>query len=199
MKLSQWLAFSDSEQIEKARTAEGQERFDLVLILLSITNPEKDWGNQPAIETITQYIQILTDIYNIRSLPLYANTKGKDKDQDDKIPKPWEYKDRDSSYIVHAFASHYGWEIGYILDLNAVTAIKLLQEILLSDYFDKEQQYDLSEMAYSYDKGTKKMKHKAMKRPQWMQNDTRKLTVVKRKIPKAIMPLGKVISANELE
>lgn len=189
MKLSQWLAILDSKPVESALRSKGAERFDMVPAMLCAVDPEISWGDKPAIEVIAHYMLIFTEIRKIKGLPLYKNQTV--QDEEESKPKPWDYDGRNSISIVHTLAQAYGWTVKYILNLDAYIAIQLLQEILLQEQFERERQYNLSDIAYSYDKGSKKMKHRPMERPDWMVF-MHNVVIVKKKIPDIAMPKGTV-------
>lgn len=101
----------------------------------------------------------------------------------------WEYKGRDWYYWLNLFASHYGWNVSEVADLDIDDAIGLLGEIELDDQFEKEWEHGLSELSYPYDSATKKNRFVPLQRPRWMNKlpDVSKLT---RRIPKSLLPVG---------
>lgn len=117
------------------------------------------------------------------------------KASDDKIP--WDYKGRTKFYLVHLLASTYGWTIKEIESLNIIQGLSLVQEILTGEQLEKEFTWSLSEIAYPYNKNTKKSEFKPMPRPNWMMPDVKKLKTFR--IPKELMPMGNVQDLGGME
>ena len=87
----------------------------------------------------------------------------------DKSPTPaYDYPDRGYALWVHRLASRYGWTREEIFDLCPEEFMCYLQEILVSEYDEEDRLRVLSEMAYHYDKATKKMNFRPLPRPAWM-------------------------------
>ena len=103
----------------------------------------------------------------------------------------WDYEGRDWFYWLNLFASAYGWRIGEVEELDIDEAIGLMQEIEVERQFEREFHHGLSEIAYPYDKASKKSKFVPLQRPSWMRKipDTKKLI---RRIPKRLIPVGLV-------
>lgn len=110
----------------------------------------------------------------------------------------YDYPHRALADWVARLANHYAWTSKYILEqLTPEEAICYMQEMLLQDYEDKEFIYRLSEVAYTYDKGSKKARLVPFPKPSWM---AKKLPTVR--IPKSIAakwyPQGNVIEAGDI-
>ena len=87
----------------------------------------------------------------------------------EKSPAPaYDYPDRGYALWVHRLASRYGWTREEIFDLWPEEFMCYLQEILVSEYDEEDRLRILSEMAYHYDKATKKMNFRPLPRPAWM-------------------------------
>lgn len=113
---------------------------------------------------------------------------------------PWEYEGRTWYFWLNLFASHYGWSAQEIEILDLDDAVGLLEEITVDEQHEKEWQYGLSEMAYVYDKSTKKSRFRPLSRPDWMlmSPDQAKKAVKKTLIPVSAMPVGNIINLDEI-
>ena len=109
---------------------------------------------------------------------------------------PWDYPERDWYYWVHLLASHYGWSIAHISEMDIDDALALLQEIEVEEQMQKEWEYQLSEIAYPYDSNSKASIFKPMDRPFWMRKEAK---AQKRKMLKKFMPNGYIIKVNTEE
>lgn len=109
----------------------------------------------------------------------------------------WDYKGRNKFYLYHIFIKAYGWTVEYIRSLNPNHAMQLLQEILVDEQLEKEFSWSLSEIAYPYNKSTKKSEYKPMPRPIWMQPEVPKVKIIR--MPKSILPVGVVNDAGGME
>jgi len=121
------------------------------------------------------------------NFPILMETKGSD-------PLPWEYNGRSWYFWVNVFASNYGWGEDIISKLDIDDAIGLYQEILISDQMKKEWDWGLAEVAYPYNKATKRQEFKPLNRPKWMMAGVKPPKPKIIKIPKNLMPVGNVIS-----
>ncbi len=118
-------------------------------------------------------------------LPITTPSDEKSKEED------WSYPGRTWHLYAHLLAKNYGWSLEYISCLQVRDALAKIQEIMTDDQLEREFEYGLSEMAYSYDKNTKKSKFVPLPRPHWMR---KKIQAVKRfPIPVSMMPMGNVI------
>jgi len=118
------------------------------------------------------------------SLPLLSPSKEEHKDAD------WDYDGRTWHLQSHMLASHYGWSLEYISQLQVGEALAKIQEILVDEQLDREFQYDLSEIAYPYDAKTKTSKHTPLPRPHWMSPVMQ--PIIKFKMPRGLLPIGEV-------
>ena len=76
------------------------------------------------------------------------------------------------------------------------TAIGAYQELSIDEQLQKEWEWGLSEVAYSYDSSTKKSRYVPLQRPAWMNPIIPKqLPVVKMR--KSHLPVGNVIDVQE--
>jgi len=118
--------------------------------------------------------------------------------QEDK-PPAWDYRGRLRYVYVHIIATAYSWSQEQILNLWPEEAVAYIQEILVDEQFDREFDHALAEVAYSYDKATKKSKYQPLERPAWMvlgsiEAQERKRKTLIGKIRKDMLPVGVVIS-----
>lgn len=114
----------------------------------------------------------------------------------------WNYDGRSWYSWLHLLAKEYGWNVEYIADLEVDDAVGLLHEILADEYFDKEWEWGLSEIAYPYDSNTKKSSYKPLPKPEWMLVNVveKKVKRMKKiKIRKDMLPRGMVVLWKENE
>ncbi len=108
----------------------------------------------------------------------------------------WDYEERHWYVWVHNLARSFGWSLEYIAELYIDDAIALIEEIYVQDQLDKEWEWSHSEIAYSNKDG----KFSPLPRPPWMESGYKnvKEEAMKTKIPKGMMPVGKIIPAKWL-
>jgi hypothetical protein len=117
-------------------------------------------------------------------LPMTSPTDDKHKEE------AWNYPERIWYLYAHMIAKAYGWDLERISYLRVNDALAMIQEILTDEQLDREFYYGLSEVAYSYDKRSKKSKYNPMPRPHWMRP---KIQPVPRfPIPAYMLPVGNV-------
>ena len=117
-------------------------------------------------------------------LPITSPSNDTHKDE------PWDYPDRIWHLYSHMLAKSYGWSLEYISHLCVGEALAKIQEIMTDEQLDREFFYGLSEVAYSYDKGSKKSKYNPMPRPHWMRPTMK--PVERFLIPAYMLPVGNV-------
>jgi hypothetical protein len=106
---------------------------------------------------------------------------------------PWDNSLRSALIWTHLIASKYGWSKADIENLWPEEAIALVQEIMADEQIEREFLHALSEVAYEYNKSTKKSRYKPMPRPNWMQFGDRRNKVLKTKLRREWLPVGNVI------
>jgi len=109
----------------------------------------------------------------------------------------WNYNGRMKHYLIHILAKTYGWDDTYIKKLSVDTALSYIQEIFVDDQLDKEFTHSLSEIAYVYNKNTKKSEFKPLSRPVWMQKEIKE--VKKIKMLRSMLPVGNVQDVSGME
>lgn len=113
-----------------------------------------------------------------------------------KEPEPYDFEGRNWAWIVHKIASRYGWTRDYIFSLYPEEAAVYLQEILISEHFEAEERYRLSELAYAYDSTTKRSNYVPYQKPPWMYSTELPKPV---RILKTMLPFGvKDLSGQEV-
>lgn len=109
---------------------------------------------------------------------------------------PYEYQGRQWAIWIHKIAWHYGWSRDQILRLWPEEAAAYVQEILVSEYYDLENQRALSEVSYRYDAGTKTSKYVPSPKPNWMVDNGPPKMI---KIHRNMLPVGNVVSLRDDE
>lgn len=143
------------------------------------------------------FMEIYTSVIALNSPSIkFPILQGNHKDAKKKLP--WEYEGRAWYFWLNLFAKSYGWDEEKIANLDIDTAIGIYQEISIDEQLQKEWEWGLSEIAYPYNKNTKKSEYKPLERPTWMLPIMPKqLPVVKMK--KSFLPQGNVIDLQEQE
>lgn len=107
----------------------------------------------------------------------------------------WDYEGRTWYIWSHMLSSNYGWTLDTISAMDFEDAISLMQEIMINDQLDREWQWGLSEIAYSYNSTSKESKLRKLPRPDWMEVTLIK-PITKVMIPKNMMPVGAIIKMD---
>ena len=123
-------------------------------------------------------------------IPMIKNPPRNDKEAE------WEYEGRAWFHLSSILAGAYGWTLDYIANLNVVEAFGHIQEILTEKHLEQEFYYSLSELAYPYNKSTKKGEFKPMPRPHWMRPVSRPVKRIR--IRRDMAPMGVVIDVSRL-
>lgn len=121
------------------------------------------FDDAPWFEVVAAYMAAL-GLNVIPDHKKYAILAGQGKDK----RVPWDYPERAEILWIHTLANAYHWSK---LDIEALwpeEAIAYLQEIYADDQYQREFVYSLSEVAYPYDKATKKSRYQPLERPGWM-------------------------------
>ena len=136
-------------------------------------------------------VEILRAFYKLRALNGWQMTLAfmKEEKGPKGEPEPYDYEERNWAWVVHKLASRYGWTRDYIFSLWPEEAAAYLQEILVSEHFEAEERYRLSELAYTYDKSTGKSRYVPYQRPSWMVNHELPKPV---RILRSLLPFGVV-------
>lgn len=78
-----------------------------------------------------------------------------------------DYEGRALARFVHILARSYGWSFKDILEMSPEAALAHVQESLIDNHRDREWEYGLSEVAYSYDSASKTSKYKPFPPLDW--------------------------------
>lgn len=184
--------FVELERLKQklAEAAEGSDFPDRVIAYLSAAFGNGDWERQfwktPASSMVDGFKKFVPD----KSIPILSSSSSK-KDDD------WEYEGRSWNYLSHILAKAYGWTLEYIADLGVNEAFGHIQEILTDDHLEHEFFYSLSEIAYPYNKSSKKSEFKPMPRPYWMKPVAPKAPK-KFKMKRSLLPVGRVVDVSGL-
>jgi len=196
MRLEGWLNLSQDKDLNNLKqSAAGSGRIAIVEKSLSAAYPGTNWNETENIEVMVWFAKLDEVFRRISVLPFYANHVTAENEQ--QLPEVWDYPDHDKFAIYHLLISTYHWQLEYVKNMDAYEAMALFQELLLSDQFDKEWQYNLSEKSSYYDKNSKRSVHVPLTRPQWMRSSQKKYILHINKVPDAAMPIGKVIKLND--
>lgn len=112
-------------------------------------------------------------------------------------PAAWDYPDRVRYLWVHLIASRYHWTRESIENLWPEEALAFIQEITADEQAEREFYHALSEVAYSYDEGTKKSRYVPLTKPAWMVAKTEKQVTTR--LYKGFMPIGVIVAADGKE
>jgi hypothetical protein len=110
---------------------------------------------------------------------------------------PWDHPERTRVVWVNILATAYHWSKDDIENLRPEEAIGHIQEIIVNTQEEREFAHSLSQVAYSYDPGSKRTKYVPLHKPPWMV--LRDPDSVKTRIPKENVPLGKIIYPGDKE
>lgn len=191
LKLKQWTQLEPlKEELEIAISKKDhQATFEVMVkvIEMAIVPIGKiQWDELPWYSFYTVYSEVLSVNSPTKQFPILRGRSKKDK------KLPWEYEGRSWYFWLNLFAKNYGWSEEIIANLDIDTAIGAYQELSIDEQLQKEWEWGLSEVTYSYDKSTKKSKHTPLQRPAWMNPIIPKqLPVIK--IKRSHMPVGNIV------
>ena len=126
-----------------------------------------------------------TDIY-----PILQPSISLEIEDENQESVPYDYDGRTWAYWIHKLAKFYGWSKEQILNLNTDEIPAYIQECEIEEYVDYEKKRVLSEMAYHYDKNTKKSTYKPSPKPYWMAGATQMPKKIK--INTVALPAGHI-------
>jgi hypothetical protein len=122
-------------------------------------------------------------------LPWLANTEtGTTK------PNFYDYSGRRWAVWVHRLATRYGWSRDEIFNLWPEEAAAYIQEIMVSEYNEREDRRALSELSYRYDKTTKTSRFITTPPYSWMVDESLPDSV---RVPTKMLPVGNVIKMED--
>jgi hypothetical protein len=186
LRLKGWLqGESLREQIKDSKSTD--EIVECLYSYLTLIYKDNDWDKETWMD-VSELFYLGCEA-NLPTIP-FPMLRNFDKAESNEAP--WEYINRSWYLWANTFASKYGWSLEYIAELEIDDAIGLMQEVLIDEQLDREWEWDLSEITYSYDTNTKQSKHAEYPRPQWMLPEHKETPTIK--IPKNMIPQGLVIS-----
>lgn len=194
-KLKEWIELEEirSKLIQAIERKEVRLISDGVLSYVSVAcNFDiNDLEELSWIEVITLFSEASIANHLKIDLPFLRNSAGDEE-------AVWEYEGRTWYLYAHMLAKEYGWSLNEIAEMDVKDAFSLVQEIMISNQLNREWQWALSGNSIGYDSATKKSKFTPLDRPVWMRGRALK-EPKKIKIPKAILPVGNVISFRDFE
>jgi hypothetical protein len=122
-------------------------------------------------------------------LPWLANSKS-----DPGPPEFYDYNGRRWAIWVHRLATRYGWSRDEIFNLWPEEAAAYIQEIMVSEYHEREDRRALSEISYKYDKATKMSNFIPTPAYSWMVDEGLPAAV---RTPVRLLPVGNVIKMED--
>jgi hypothetical protein len=178
--LKRWL------ELEQIKSRERADRVEMICHYLSAF---LDWTDEQLeqvgwVDALTIYSECLK--VNSPKLNLSFMQFKEEKTR----VEPWDYPERWWYSFAHMLAQSYGWTLDTIAELDVDDALALVQEVLLDEQFKREWEWSLTEIAYPYDKGSKKSIFHPLERPAWMYV---KKEIRKTRIPARMLPVGNVI------
>jgi hypothetical protein len=108
-------------------------------------------------------------------------------------PEIYDYNGRRWSVWIHRIASRYGWTPETIWNLWPEEAATYLQEIMLSEYYEREDRRALSKLSYEYNKATQTYRYMPAPKYSWMVDESLPPAV---RIPANVLPVGNVIKMD---
>lgn len=192
LTLRGWAAMDDLYRQIKSRAEDGEWFLvpELVFKILELNSKKVDrdlfWAD--VVQNFNDFLELNSPR---KEFPILTS-REKSKTM------PWEYPGRSWYFWLNLFAKTYGWSEEKIASLDIDDAIGLYQEAIIEEQLEREWQWGLSEIAYEYNKSTKKSHLKALPRPDWMKAVVGKPKPVKtRLIHKDAMPIGMVVNLDE--
>jgi hypothetical protein len=109
-------------------------------------------------------------------------------------PEFYDYSGRRWAVWVHRLASRYGWSRDEIFNLWPEEAATYIQEIMVSEYHEREDRRALSEISYKYDKATKMSRFIPTPIYSWMVDESPPEPV---RILVKMLPVGNIIKMED--
>jgi len=109
-------------------------------------------------------------------------------------PEFYDYSGRRWAVWVHRLASRYGWSRDEIFNLWPEEAAAYIQEIMVSEYHEREDKRALSEMSYQYDKATKTSRFIPTPVYSWMIDERPPAPV---RVLAKMLPVGNIIKMED--
>jgi len=193
MKLRAWLELEsirdDLLQSVKSKNVKGISSAVLSYVSKAVPLTIENLLEYPWYEVAKAFVQIYRANFPDENLPFIRPHKQKKE----KAYSGFDYPGRSWYLWAHMIADAYGWQLEYIAELEVNDAIALIQEILVDEQEDREWSWSLSEVAYSYDKASKKSKFNPLRKPEWMMPIRKEQEIKKVKIRASEMPMGLIL------
>lgn len=182
-----WVELEDHKKLI-AEAVEGSDFPNRVVAYLSTAFGDKKWERKPWKTPVFSMVKGF-EKFNPAPLPILHPPKDNKKSD-------WDYEGRSWNYFSHLLADAYGWTLEYIAEIDVNEALGHIQEVLTDNYLRQEFQHSLSEVAYSYNKNTKKSDYKPLPRPYWMRPISKPTKKVR--IRRDMLPMGYLVDASGL-
>ncbi len=191
--LYKWLQIEEIK--ENLFSAVEESRHDdflthLYRYLSTAEDVERDWSEFPWLRIRDIFLEIEETNAPTKPFPILRSAKESES--------TWGYEGRTWYFWLNLFSYNYGWSIDYIKRLDIDDAIGLLQEILLGEQGDRDFIWSTTEVAYEYNKSTKKSTLKLLDRPEWMRNSfsstVKEPKKKKTRIRRDFLPVGRIVS-----
>lgn len=124
-------------------------------------------------------------------LPWLANSE---LDTDGAPPEFYDYSGRRWAVWIHKLASRYGWSRDEIFNLWPEEAAAYIQEVMVSEYYEREDKRALSEISYKYDKATKMSRFIQTPVYGWMIDESLPTPV---RVSVKLLPVGNIIKMED--
>lgn len=144
--------------VEATGSSEFPDRVFAYLSVASNVSDKETWET-----TVFSLLKAFKENQPDGKLPLI-----KDVPKENGKPVSWDYEGRGWAMWSHMIAKTYGWTSDFIAELDVNEAFGYIQEILTDEQLEMEFQYSLSDVAYPYNRSTKKNHFKPLPRPYWM-------------------------------
>jgi len=197
LKLKEWTRLEPLKKLIDEATSKKDytgiaQAMQKVIEISSVTSSSIEWEALPWWDFLTVYNEVIYANMPTLEFPILRGSNTKEQ------KLPWEYEGREWYFWLNLFAKNYGWQADTVSELDIDEAIGAYQEIAIDEQMAKEWTWGLSEVAYTYDKSTKKSRFIPLQRPSWMAPIVPKqLPVVKMK--KSFLPVGNVVDVQAEE
>lgn len=194
LKFKKWLLLGEIQDklIEVIKTRAYPDMARHIIKYVEFATDRNDLSEVPWYEVAKLHQEVITENTIEFELPLLRSNAKKTNQQ----PDAWDYDKRSWFAWANLFAGSYGWSLEYTAELDVEDALALCQEQLVQEQLKKEWEWGMTEVAYKYDKISKKSTFQPLPRPHWMQSQ-RPVKIVK--IPKSMLPAGIVIMAKDAD
>ena len=164
---------------------------DALFSYLSACIPEIDRGafnEAPWFEVVNAYVRLVAMNRIEGDFAIITRSSSKSK------PVPWDYPERIKVLWIHMIARAYNWTKETIENLSIEDAVGFIQEIQVDEQAEREFMHSISEIAYPYDRASKKSKFVPLPKPLWM---VLYKELPKTRMAKAYLPQGLIITLEE--